>query len=327
MKKLFAALVVFVAVVLFAVGIWRWRRASRATGKLPELRAMMKDEDAPRPLEPSLALRVNEEKETTLFTGTPLWFQVNANNANAINDLAGTQILESKVKRLKEEIARQQATPETLQRATADLQKRHAASTITLGDPTHPWTEAVQFFVRDEKGGEKPLGLALNPLTVPSGPAELDTVRTAQAEFGTASAGLAPGAYAVVACLGATGSWQGKTCSEPVKLTVADQSGNLTTEQQMALDRQKARYGLRSGDFDAVENYGRELLAADPASCPAHVYLGQAALGRNKPEVALREFVTARALYDGQKREGAEPPAYLNAMINQLLESSEMRNK
>ena len=58
MKKLIGFIVVLLLAAGLGLGIWHWWRASRTTGKLPELRAVMKDEDEPRPIEPSLALQV-----------------------------------------------------------------------------------------------------------------------------------------------------------------------------------------------------------------------------------------------------------------------------
>jgi len=325
MKKTTQFFIVLLLVAGLGLGIWFWWHSSHTTGKLPALRAVMKDEDEPRPIEPSLALQVNEDKDAIVFAGTPVWFQVNADNANAINDLAGTELLAAKVTRLQAEVAQKKAPPEMLQRATADLQKRRAPSAITLGDASRPWTEAVQFVVRDDKGGEKPLGLALKALGDQRNTVELDTRKTVQANFGVASADLAPGSYSIVACLGATGSWHGRACSAVVNLTVLIRPGKLAPEQQLALDRQKARYGLQAGDYKAIEDYGNKLVAADPSSGPGHIYLGEAALGKDKLDVALREFLTARSLYNQQKANATERPVYLNARINQLLERSEKK--
>ena len=161
--------------------------------------------------------------------------------------------------------------------------------------------------------------LALNPIGHQRNIVELDTVRTVQANFGIASAGIAPGTYSIAACLGATGSWQGKACSGAVKLTVEPQPGKLPPDRQLALDRQRARYGLLSGDYAAIENYGRELVKADPKSGTGHIYLGEAALGKDQTDLALREFVTARALYQRQYPDADEQPVYLNLRINRLL--------
>jgi hypothetical protein len=320
MKKLIGFIVMLLLAVGLGLGIWHSWRAMRATGKLPELRAVMKDEDKPRPVEPSLALQVNEGEEATVFPRTPVWFEVNVANEAAMNDVAGTRMLTAKVERLKSDVAQGHAPPEVLQRAMADYQKRTAPSTITLGDASHPWTDAVQFLVRDDKGGEKPLPLALKPIGDQSATVKLDTLYPAQASFGIASANMAPGTYSIAACLGSTGSWHGRACSDAVKLTVEPRPGKLTTDQQLALDRQMARFGLLAGDYDAIEKYGRELVKADKNSGPGHIYLGEAALGKGKNDVALQEFLTARVLYDRQNPNAGEQPMYLITRINQLLE-------
>jgi hypothetical protein len=326
MKKLIGIIVVLLLVAGLALGIWLWWHASRATGKLPELRAAMKDEDEPRPIEPSLALQVNEGKDATVFAGTPVWFELNAANEAAMNDVAGTRILATKIARMQSDAAQGHARPQALERALADYQKRAAPSTITLGDASHPWTDAVQFLVRDDKGGEKPLPFALKPIGDQSATVALDTLYTAQASFGNASADIDPGTYSVAACLGATGSWRGRSCSDAVKLTVEPRPVKLTRDQQLALDRQSALYGLQVNDYDAIERYGQELVKADKNSGPGHIYLGEAALGKQKPDLALQEFLTARVLYDRQNPNAEEQPVYLNERISQLL-SKKLRTK
>ncbi len=320
MKKLIGVIVVLVLAAGLGVGIRLLWHAHRATGKLPELRAVMKDEDEPRPIEPSLAIQVNEDREAAIFAGTPVWFDLEAANEAAMNDVAGTQQLAQKIARLQAAAAQGHARPELLKQAMADYQKRTAPSTITLGDASHPWRDAVQFLVRDDKGGEKPFPLVLKLLGSQPETVALDTVNTAEASFGVAAADIAPGTYSIAACLGATGSWKGRACSDAVKLTVEARPGKLTADQQVALDRQKARYGLEAGDYDAVEAYGRDLVKANPKSVPGHIYLGDAALGKGKNDAALQEYLTASAQFDRQYPNAQEQPIYLITRISQLLE-------
>lgn len=321
-KKLIGFAVLLLMLVGLGLGIRLLWRAHRATGKLPALQAVMKDEDEPRPIEPSLAIQVNEDREATVFAGTPVWFHVDASNQAAMNDVAGTQQLAQKITRLQTAAAQGHARPELLKQAMADYQKRTAPSTITLGDASHRWTDAVEFVVRDDKGGEKPLSLAIKLLGSQPETVALDTVNTAEATFGVAKADIAPGTYSIAACLGATGSWHGRACSNAVKLTVEPGPDRLTPDQHLALDRQKARYGLEAGDYDAVEAYGRDLVKADPKSVPGHIYLGDAALGKGKNDAALQEYLTASAQYDKQYPNAQEQPVYLITRISQLIQKS-----
>lgn len=107
-------------------------------------------------------------------------------------------------------------------------------------------------------------------------PVELDETTSAEVSFGTASASLAPGTYLGQACLGATGTWKGRECSTPVRLTVLERPQQLTPEQEIAIARRTGRYGLRAGDLQALETAGQRLLAADPGSIPGHMYVGEA---------------------------------------------------
>jgi hypothetical protein len=322
MKKLIGFAVLLLLAGGVGVGIRLLWRGHPATGKLPELKAVMKDEDEPRPIEPSLAIQVNEVKEASIFAGTPVWFQVDASNQAAMNDAARTQELAARMAHLRAAAAQGHARPELLKQAMADYEKRTAPSTITLGDASHRWTDAVQFVVRDDKGGEKPLSLAVKLLGSPPETAALDVVNTAEAAFGVTAADLAPGTYSIAACLTATGSWHGRACSNAVKLTVEPRPDELTADQVLALDRQKARYGLEAGDYDAVEAYGRDLVKANPDSVTGHTYLGDAALGRNHTDVALEEYLTASAQYDQQYPNAQEQPIYLITRISQLIEKS-----
>ena len=241
---------------------------------------MMRDDDARRPIEPSLALEVNEDAEAAVFPGTPVWFAVNAEKAAATNEIAAARVLAAKLARLTEDVAQGKGLPQELQRLRAVYEQRRAPAAIRLGDATHPWTAAVQFQVRDEKGGEQPLGFEVKPLGNPSSAVELDAVKRTEVNFGTASANVLPGTYSMAACPAATGSWQGQVCSDAVKLTVLARPEQLTPEQQQALARQSARFGPLVGGYQAVENYGRRLVGADRSSIPGYIYLGEAKFGQ-----------------------------------------------
>ncbi len=107
MKKLMA--VVFVLVLL--AGAWYVWRARWGRKPLPAPRAMMRDENVPRPVEPSVAFEINEGDEAAVLAGNPLWFTVGVSNAAAVNERAAGR------------------TPRP----------------ITLGEAARPWTAAVEF--------------------------------------------------------------------------------------------------------------------------------------------------------------------------------------
>jgi hypothetical protein len=313
MRKIFAALLLL---CLCAVGTWYFlRHRHRASQALPELRAMMRDEDAPRVIEPSIALDVNETADTKVWSGAAVWFSVGANNAAAANEIASAQALQSKLERLP-------ANAPGKERLRAVWQQRANPAKITLGSAAHPWTEAIQLLVRDASGGERPLGIPLQLLGSPVAVVELDAYTAVRANFGATSLPLPAGTYAIVACLGATGSWQGKICSEPASLTVADPPQRLTKEQEVAADEQSARLALLAGNPQALDEYGHKLVAADPDSVSGHMYLGEASFQRGKWDDALREFTTARGQFGERHPKALEPPQFLNLRINQSMEKS-----
>lgn len=320
MKKIIVSICLLFVAVAAVVGAWFFWRARHRARRIPELRAMMRDEDAPRPIAPSLAVQVNEAAEATVFPGTPVWFTVHASHASAINEIAAARVLAEKLDRLTADVAQGKGSPQELERLRAVYEHKRAPAKITLGNATHPWTAAVQFLVRDEKGGEQPLSFEVKLLGDEPSTAELDALNSTEVDFGTATANVSPGTYSIVACLGATGSWQGRVCSEAVKLTALARPEQLTPEQQEALARQSARFGLLVGDYQAVENYGRRLVGADPSSIPGHIYLGEAKFGQQKWSEALEEFQTARSEFNRQHPNAVERPQLLNLRISQLLE-------
>jgi hypothetical protein len=317
MKKVLVVMFVLLVVVGAVVAAWVYRR-HRVRGPLHEMRAYMRDEDAPRRIEPSLALRVNEAREASIFVGTPVWFSVGVDNAAAINEVAAAGALSDRLGRLTEDAAKGIVSPQELDRVKAAYERRRAPAKINLGDAARPWTTAVQFFVPDRKGGEKPFSLGLKPLGDVALAVQLDAVTSAQASFGTASATVLPGTYSIVACLGATGSWQGRVCSDAVKLTVLARAEQLSAEQQLALDQQGARFAMLAGDHQPLEKYGRELVAADSRSIEGHFYLGEAKFRQSNWSEALEEFTTARAEF--RRQHPHDQSQFMNARINQLLE-------
>lgn len=316
MKKLLAGIFLLFVLAGGMVAVWLYRRY-RAHGPVREPRAYMRDEGTPRPIVPFVTLHVNEAAEATVFAGTPLWLAVNANNAAAINELAAAGALAERLARLTENAAKGTGSRAERDRVKAAYERRRTPAKITLGDTAHPWTSAVQFLLRDEKGSEQPLNWGLKPLGDVAPIVTLDAVNSTEASFGAASANLLPGTCSVLACLGATGSWQGRVCSGPVKLSVLARPQQLSPEQQLALDRQSARFGFLAGDHQPLEKYGRELVTADSRSVEGHFYLGEAKFRQSNWSEALEEFTTARSEFHRQHPD--DQSQFMNARINQLL--------
>jgi hypothetical protein len=305
MKRRILAIVAIVALVglwycLLVGRLWYYvseQWASRPA--LPPLRAMMRDESAPRPIEPSVGLQVNEGAEATVFAGTPLWFTVGVTNLGKINDASAARA-RSKM------LAAGKQLPDP--------------GNIMLGDTGRPWPTAVEFVCPDGHGGQQKLASAM-PLLGPAPQAiELDAVRSAEASFGTVSATLSPGTYMIQACLGPTGSWKGKECSGPAKLTIMQRPQQLTPVQEMEIARHMGRYGLRAGDPQALETAGRRMLAADAGSIPGHMFAGEAKYRQGQWTDALRQFTAARAQFEHRHPNSLERPQALNARIAQVLE-------
>jgi hypothetical protein len=312
MKKLIVA----AALVILAVqglAVWyvyrHWRHALHSK---VQLRAMMRDEDAPRAITPSVGLHVNDGHSAEVAVGTPLWFTVGVNNAAASNELSAAEDLAARLAHIPSKAP-------SRARLQADYDRRSRPSTITLGDAAHPWTEAVQLLVRDAQGGERALSIPAPRMGAPAGVVALDAYSSARANFGVPEVDAAPGAYSVVACLGRTGSWNGRACSEPVQLTVQERPARLAPDRQSILDRNSGRFAMLAGDAPRLEQAGNRLIAADAGDVDGHVYVGEALNLQGRWADALSEFTTARVYFHRSHPGAVEPPRFLDLRINQLL--------
>ena len=313
MKKLLAAAAV---VMLVPIGAW-WlhslrRQLRHSAERAVEPQAMMIDEDAPREIVPTVSLQVNEDLASTVPAGTPVWFTVAVNNAAALNELSAAGALATRLAHVAPD------APDR-RRLQSDYDHRSRPAAITLGDAAHPWTDAVQLLTRDAQGGERALGIPVRRLGPAPATQVLDAYTSARANFGAAELDAASGAYSIVACLGQTGSWRGRTCSEPVRLTVQERPAHLPADRQSLADHRAGRLALLAGDVTGLEQAARRLLAADPADVEGHMYLGESHFLQNRREEALAQFTAARATFRRNHPNAAEPPRFLDARIGQLI--------
>src|SRR5581483_2357465 len=275
MKKWLLGILVIACAVVMGALAWRlYGPLHRAIKPVHAPRAMMMDEDAPRKIEPAIGLQVNGERVATVLPGSPVWLTVGIDNAAAVDEVAAAKVLQQRLSHLP-------AEDPARRRLSSDADARSSPARIAIGDPGHPWTSAVQFRIFDARG-ERALEWPLRILQSDSESVELDVFNAASATFGVASISADPGAYAIAACLGSTGSWQGKICSEPVQLLVINRPAQLSAQQQVELRSQAARYALLAGDGQLLESSGRDILAADPDSVAGHLYLGESEFRRER---------------------------------------------
>jgi hypothetical protein len=312
MRKPILALALLSVIVGSACLWFLYRLSHRPSHSNIELRAMMRDEDAPRPIEPSVGLQVNDGHSAEVAAGTPVWFTFTVDNAAAQNELSAAQAI-------AERLIHMSPTAPGRARLEADYQKRATPAKITLGDAAHPWIEAVQLLVRDAQGAERPLNFPVPPVGNPAPVVSLDAFTSEQASFGSPAATASPGAYSVIACLGQTGSWHGRSCSAPVQLTVQERPARLAPDQQSILDRRGGRFALLAGDAPGLEQAGRKLIAAAAGDVEGHMYLGESRYLQSRWTEALSEFTTARANFRSSHPRATEPPRFLDARINQIL--------
>jgi len=320
MKKLILAVAILLAAV---TGNFLWRYHVAQSGRqhaFPGLRAMMRDEDEARPIEPSVSLGVNEHASARVFVGTAVWFTVGISNAAAADEIASSRVLAERLSNMSDE------EPGRAQ-LQAHYSQRSVPTKIVIGSPDHPWTDAIQLLVRDKQGAERPFGLALQRLGNTENVEGLDAENAARVNFGAVSLKAAPGTYSLVACLTATGSWKGRACSDSVQLTVKERAGNLSRQQQQELDEQGARYALLASDTAGLEEYGRRLLSADPKSISGHIYLGEANYGQAKWQEAFDEFNAATIEFSHRYPEAHELPVFLVARKNEIIHRLMQRNE
>ena len=304
-----------VAAIALSAAFWLLRRHRRkAIGQGVELQAMMIDEDAPRTIEPSISLAVNEDSKATVSIGQPLWFTVRVNNAAASNELASAAAIAQRLKLMP-------ANAPARKQLQQDYDRRSAPAAITLGDSAHPWIGAVQLLSGSSPGQAQPLAFEAPLVENPGATATLRADGSTEAIFGVSATKAPVGAYTLIACLGATGNWQGRVCSSPASLTVVAAKAPTTKADVVALEEQRARFAFLAHDPAAMEASGRALVAADRGSPSGHMYLGEASFERNNLQQALNEFLIARAVYQNRNPDQIEQPVFLNARIHQSMDA------
>jgi hypothetical protein len=321
MKKLLAIVlvlavvggVIVVGVIVAGYFVWRSQQASKPRA---ELRAYMQDEDADLPSRPSVALTVNGSEEPLVVSNAPLLLTVGVTNPRALERAASLQSLADKIKNLSA-LPQTPGTTKRLKLASDDYQQRLHAPPLTLGDAGHAWSDSLQVLVRTGST-EAPLPFPVRVLQpAVAGAVSVGATSSVDVTYGSAAASFAPGSYILVACLSATGTWKGKSCSEPVKIAVVADAAQLTPEQQEAIDEQNARYALVTADWARLEQIAQALTARDAVA--GHVYLGDAKYGQKKWEEALAEYTAARRELALRSPDRLEAPRYLNARIIELI--------
>lgn len=284
MKKLTAGGIAALALIAGAAA-WYFLRSGSA-GSRPdnsELRAMMRDENAPRKMEPSVVIQVNDAGPVEAPAGTPVWVSVNITNSAAANEVAAGR-------------AGVDGTP---------------PGALTLGDARKQWSDAVEIRVRGANGAPV-AGWPWKRLDKPGPTLKIDAESGGTVTFGIAALEAAPGEYNISACLGQTGEWKGSACSEAAVLKVSER-GEIAPERG-------ARFAFLTGDAAGLENYGRKLLAADRNSPAGLVYVAEASFQRGEWAEALRRYSAARSAYFRQKGPNAEAPIFTLRRISQIRE-------
>src|ERR1017187_9074700 len=206
MKRILILLLV--AAIALSAAFWLLRQHRRkAIGHGVELQAMMIDEDAPRKIEPSISLAVNEDSKATVSIGQPLWFTVRVNNAAASNELASAAAIAQRLKLMP-------AGAPARKQLQQDYDQRSAPATITLGDSAHPWISAVQLLSGSSPDQAQPVDFEAPLVENPGATATLRADGSAEAIFGVSATKAPVGTYTLITCLGATGNWQGRVRSE-----------------------------------------------------------------------------------------------------------------
>ncbi len=316
MKKLLGTILVLAVVagaIVAGYFVWRSRQASKPRA---ELRAYMQDEDADLPSRPSVALTVNNSEEPLVVSNAPVLLTVGVTNPRAVDRAASLESLGERIKNLSA-LPQTPGTAKRLKLASDDYQRKLHAPPLTLGDTGHAWSDSLQLLVRTGST-EAPLPFAVRLLQpAVAGAMSVGAANSVDVTYGSAAASFAPGTYILVACLSASGTWKGKSCSEPVKIVVVADAGLLTPEQQGAIEEQNARYALLTADWARLEQVAQALTARDTVA--GHIYLGDAKYGQKKWKEALAEYTAARRELGRRNPDRPEAPRYLNARITELI--------
>lgn len=107
MKKL-VVIVALEMIALLVLGLW-WLRIRPKSARPPtaglKLEAFMRDEDAPRVIQPSISVDVNDGMADEVFQGAPLWLAVGVSNTAAANEITAAAALFERIPRVRPDTA------------------------------------------------------------------------------------------------------------------------------------------------------------------------------------------------------------------------------
>jgi hypothetical protein len=305
-KAAIAALLVVLGVEVYFAARW-WMGRERAAA--PAERVSLKDEDAAPAPEPALSVLVNERESAMVMRGGPLWVTVGVTQRHAVNVAAKIRLLRGR----QTKVAGDEPNKK-LQAAVAALE---GAMRLKVGGGGRAWTEALEVALRPVAGGTE-TRWALRVLAARpqggDGTAMLDEESSAEAQLAPETV-LESGDYVVRACLGDSGAWKGRACSELARLTVVGSVEQLGAEQRARMDAEAVRVALLKRDWGELERRGKAMMARDAAA--GRMALGDAYFGQEKWEQSLNEYAAARALWT---KRGGEAPHALHIRMARLLE-------
>ncbi len=259
-------------------------------------------------------LKVNGEKEVTLFNDEPLLLELTLFNKKAQADRRWNLSGEERLRELDELLKQGKIEKENYEMEKSGIEnKKRKYEVLTLGSSSVPWTSEISWKIMNTANRQEarsPIKLMKNPET--GGAALLDADAYYMAVYGISPEDMrtvTPGTYAIECIIR----------NMPVAfvvLTVSNREMPDTLANAEPALIQRARYYWHEGEGNQVIRLADQVLATNPVSLDALSLKGDGQLLLRSYLPALETYRMAMREYYRQNGMNSEPPEYLQAMID-----------
>ncbi len=261
----------------------------------------------------AINLKINLEKEATVFHDEPVLFHISVSNKSAQADERWNQAGEQRLEEITELLKLGKIKQEEYDKEKISIDRyRRNTESIVLGSESSSWTNSVSWKVMNTANRNYvtlPAKLMKRPET--DGKALLDAAGYYMAVYGISPGALKPfaaGTYTVEFFIN-------NIPSNAVLLVIEN---GMMSEAMAAGEPALLRfsqYYWHEENGEKVMEYANKALLKNPASLDALSLLGDGKVMQKSYLPALETYKKAVAEYYKQNGSGAEPPEYLLNMI------------
>ena len=261
----------------------------------------------------SISLKVNQEKEVTVFHNEPVLFTIAVSNQQAQANERWNISAGRRLQEMSELLKQGKMIQEDYDKEKALIEKnKRKTETITLGSGSSSWTTTVIWKgmnTANRNAMELPIRLMKNPST--AGKAVLDANGYYMACYGISPEDLKAvpsGTYALEIAIN-------NILSNAVVLKVENGMMSEVLAESESMLLRLGQYYWHAEDAAKTIQYADQILAKNPASLDGLSLKGDGQVLQKSYLPALDTYKKAVKEYYKQNGNGSEPPEYLFSMI------------